>query len=155
MNQLPGWSIGKDNKVRANPYEMRQLKTKRRLTGRTLNVECPNYPDVDQASARMIAEMAKASAVIAGCGYIMVKGPRWKYEFSLADINGQKGEWWGRRGGGMMQNPKEMQMAGSSFDTSRKVWTVPQSFNVREKITFSAGNPAVSAETNNSPALIT
>ena len=150
MKLLPEWSISKDNVVRANPYEFRQLKTRRRLTGRTLNVECPNYPDVDQASARMIAESAKASAVIAGCGYIVVKGPRWKYEFSLADINGQKGEWWGRREGGMMQNPLEMQMSGSSYDTSRPLWPVPQSFNLREKITFSD-----KSETNNSPALAT
>lgn len=149
MNQLPAWSIGKDNEIRANPYELRQLGTKRRLTGKTLNVECPNYPDVDQASARMIAELAKASAVIGGCSYIVVKGPRWKYEFSMADINGNKGEWWAKRpAGGMFQNPIEMQMAGSSFDTSRPLWPVPKSFNVREKVTFSD-----KPETNDSPAL--
>lgn len=149
INQLPGWSISKDNQIRANPYEFRQLKTRRRLTGRTLNVECPNYPDVDQASARMIAELAKASAVIGHCGYITVKGPRWKYEFNVLDING-KGKWWGQRVGGMMQNPIEMQMAGSSYDTSRPLWSVPQSFNVRERITFSD-----KAEINNAPALVT
>lgn len=135
MNQLPAWSIGKDNQVRGSPYEWRQLRTKYHLTGRTAFVECPNYKDVDQASARLIAETAKSSAVIGGCSYIVVRGPRWKYEFNVRDINGQ-GEWWGQREG-MFQNPLELQQAGCFFDAVRKLWQVPSGFGeVRERKVF-------------------
>ncbi len=145
MNQLPGWSIGKDNKVKASPYELRQLRGKYRPTGRTFFVECPNYPDIDQTSARIIAELAKSGAVIGGCSYIVVRGPRWKHEFNVQDING-KGKWWGKRPG-MVQNPIEMQQAGSFFDTTRQLYQVPTSYNVREKKVFpvhdSSAQPSV------------
>ncbi len=134
MNQLPGWSIGKDNKVKASPYELRQLKGKYRPTGRTLFVECPNYQDVDQTSARIIAEFAKSSAKIGGCSYIVVKGPRWRHEFNLMDLTGE-GKWWGKRPG-MVENPLDLQQAGSFFDTTQQLHQVPPSFNVREKKVF-------------------
>ena len=146
MNQLPGYLFGKDNKVSVNPYEMRQLKTKRRLTGRTCFVECPNYNEIDQASAAIIAQMSKDKAVLGGCSYIVVKGPRWKYEFNVRDING-KGKWWGKRPG-VFQGPLEFRQAGSFFDTTRQLYQVPTSFNVRERLAFPE-----KSETNKSPAL--
>ncbi len=68
MNQLPAWSIGKDNRVRENPYEWRQLRTRRRLTDRTMHIECPNYPVMDRPNAKMVAVLALSDAVIGHCG---------------------------------------------------------------------------------------
>ena len=116
------WNINKDNVVQANPYEWKRLKARRHLTDKTLHVECPNYKEIDQRSARHIAELAHGSAVIGGCGKILVKGPRWQYEFDTKSLNGE-GKWWGQRSG-MIQNPLELQRAGCSFDESKKLWQV-------------------------------
>lgn len=133
--QSSPWFLGKDNAVKANPYEMRQLRTKRHLTDRTLHVECPQYDSVDQQTARVIAVMALPDAVIGGCGKINVRGKRWHYEFDTKTLNKDTA----RRGFnrmGIVQNPLEKVAAGSFYDTTRQLWAVPQNYGVRETIKF-------------------
>ena len=124
--------------MRGNPFEMRRLRGRRTLTDRTLHVECPNYPDVDARSAEAVAKMAISDAVIGGCGKILVKGPKWKYEFDTNALNDKVGTktFGGRipaRVGMMFQNPLEKVVAGSFYDETKALWTVPRSYNVREK----------------------
>lgn len=131
------WAIGKDNRVQANPYEMRRLKTRRRLTDRTLFIECPNYPVMDAQSAKLIAVYALSDAAIGGCGKIVVRGPRWHFEFDVAALNGGiKRRWGGRMG--ILHNPREKQAAGCFFDATRKLWQVPTGYKPREVIKFPA-----------------
>lgn len=135
MNQLPTWQIGKDNQVRGSPFELRRLRRKVHLTDRTLHVECPQYPVMDAHIARAIAVLALSDAVIGRCGKILVKGPRWRYEF---DTKGLNNFILARCGGrmGLVQNPIERQQAGSFYDTMRGLWQVPVSYGVRERKTF-------------------
>ena len=137
MQLAPAWHLGKDNAVRANPYELRRLRTRRKLTERTLHVECPQYDQVDQTTARAIAVMALPEAAIGGCGYINVKGPRWRYEFKTKELNTSIRRRWGNRTG-MVQNPVEKVQAGCFYDTTRKLWAVPRSYSAREVIKFPA-----------------
>jgi len=123
------WNIGKDNQLTVNPYELRQLKTRRKLGDRTLNVECPNYQEVDQRSARFVAQMAITTAILGGCSKILVKGKRWRWEFDVRELNGttgkDKGAWWTKRPG-MFINPLELQQSGTEFDTTRDLYQVPE-----------------------------
>jgi len=137
MQVAPSWSIGKDNALGVNPYEMRRLKGRKHLTDRTLHVECPNYPVMDQKSAKIVATLALSDAAIGGCGIINVKGPRWNYEFKVRDLNGGIRRRFGNRVG-MVQNPLEKQMAGCFYDQTRKLWAVPQRYSVKETIRFPA-----------------
>lgn len=135
------WKIGRDNFVKGNPYEFRRLRGRHHLTDRTLHIECPNYPEMDVRSARAIAVMALSDAAIGKCGKILVKGPRWKYEFDTKTLNlgVQKKTFGGRllsRTGTMHQNPIERVLAGSFYDETRQIWAVPRSYNVRERIVF-------------------
>lgn len=129
------WHIGKDNSLIVNPYELRQLKGRRKLTDRTLHVECPQYDKVDQKTARAIAVLAMPDAAIGNCGYINVRGQRWHYEFKVKDLNRSIQKKWGRRTG-MVQSPMEKQLAGCYYDTTRQLWQVPSSFGKRETIKF-------------------
>jgi len=138
MQAAPAWDIGKDNTLRVNPYEMRRLKTKRHPTERTLHVECPNYPEMDQRSAHIVAKLALSDAAIGGCSIINVKGPRWNYEFRVDDLNGRIKKQWSKHRVGMFQNPVEKQIAGCFYDTTRKLWAVPQRYSVKETIKFPA-----------------
>lgn len=137
MQVSPSWDIGKDNTLRVNPHEMRRLKTKKHPTDRTLHVECPNYPVMDRKSAHIVATAALSDAVIGRCSIINVKGPRWNYEFRVDDLNGRIKKRWGERRG-MFQNPIEKQIAGCHYDTTRKLWAVPQMYSVKETIRFPA-----------------
>lgn len=138
MKLGPEWKIGKDNSLTVNPYEMRQLKTRAKLTDRTLHVECPkDAPVMDAATAKMIAVMAMPNAVIGRCSKINVRGPRWHYEFDVRTLNGGIQRQWGRRTG-MVQNPLEQQLAGCFFDETRQLFQVPPSYNVRERVRLTA-----------------
>ena len=132
---LGNWHIGKDNQVVANPFEWRKLKTRRYLTDRTAFIECPQYPEMNAESARLIATYYLSDAVIGKCGKVVVRGRRWHYEFDTITLNsGIKKQWRGRSG--MLQNPIEKQLAGAFYDVTRKLYTVPENYNVRETLKF-------------------
>lgn len=131
------WNLGKDNFVKANPGEMRKLKTKRHLTERTLHLECKNLK-MEPWNARAIAIMHLSDAVIGGCGYINVRGPRWHYEFKTKDLNNEvRSRRIGRRMG-MPMNPIEKISAGAFYDETRKLWQVPGGYETRETLRFPA-----------------
>lgn len=138
MHLGPNWQIHKDNELTVNPFEMRQLKTRAKLTDRTLHVECPkDAPVMDAVTAKLIATMAMPNAVIGKCSKINVRGPRWHYEFDVARLNGSIVRKWGDRPG-MFQNPLEQQLAGCFFDETKNLFQVPQSYNVRERVKLTA-----------------
>jgi len=136
MRFAPSWHIGKDNQVTVSPYEMRRLKTRAHSTERTLHVECPNYPEMDRRSAHIIAKLALSDAAIGGCSIINVKGPRWHYEFRVADLDARIKRRWGKERVGIFQNPAEKQLAGCTYDVTRKIWAVPQRYSIKETIKF-------------------
>ena len=129
--------IKKHNEVISNPYEMTQLKSRRHLTDRTLHLECPNFPIMDAATAKLIAVYRLSDAAIGGCGRILVKGPRWQYEFDTKRLNNAIRRKWGRRSG-VVESPFETKVMGSYYDETRQLWQVPAGFNKRETITFPA-----------------
>ncbi len=139
--------IKKNNQVISNPMEMTELKSRRRLTDRTLHVECPNFKVMNSATARLIAQYRITDAVIGGCGYILVKGPRWQYEFGTKDLNNLARRMYGRRTG-IREHPLETIAAGSFYDETKKLWAVPGKFGTaRETIKF----PTLGAEQANLP----
>ena len=132
----PGWNIGKDNNVRIGTGEMRQLKTRRHLTDRTLHLECPNYK-VTQDTAKAIAVMHLSDAIIGGCSYINVRALRCNFEFKVRELNSGIQSKWGNRTG-IFQNPLEKIQAGCFYDETRKLWQVPTGFGggARETLAF-------------------
>ena len=137
--------IKKDNRVITNPMEMTRLKSRRRLTDRTLHVECPNFPVMTAKTARLIAQFRITDAAIGGCGYILVKGPRWQYEFKTLDLNRHAQSMYGQRSG-IREHPLETIAAGSFYDEIKGLYQVPLKYNVRETIKF----PTLGAEQANS-----
>lgn len=138
MRLGPSWQIKKDNELVVNPYEMRRLKNKTRLTDRTLHIECPkDAPVMDAATAKMIAVMALPNAAIGKCSKINVRGSRWHYEFDVKSLNTGIQRKWGRRTG-MAINPLEQQVAGAFFDETRQLYQVPREYNVRSRKTLTA-----------------
>jgi len=132
-----GWAIHSDNRLTTSAAEFHKLKAPRALRDRTLFIECPNFPVMDAKTARFIAVSRLSDAAIGGCDKIVVRGKVWHYDFKTAEINQSIRKKFGRRTG-MVQNPLETVCAGSFYDESRKLWSVPQKYEVKETIKFPA-----------------
>jgi len=132
------WQIQSDNRVSGTADELHKLNRSRRLiAGKTLFIECPQFPVMDSKTACFIAEGRLSDAVIGQCEYIVVRGKVWKYEYKTLELNRRIQKVWGNRTG-MVQNPAETICTGSFYDTTRQLWAVPSSYRVRETIKFPA-----------------